>query len=412
MPDNARASARPPGTYAASFGNEKSWSRGLAILWALFLLTMFLEMVNAAFYLLAGKISWPPLSHLLAGSTDLGVLPIETGRLVLVCTLFIGLWVGWGWLRYLLATVDFLSGAWLVVRMIASYHAAPKFKATGIADMPVYSSIESMPKIALGILYLGTAAYIVFSHDVLEFIAHRRARGRAWSAILVTVVSYGCLVLILGAQPFYNLWLRSQRPGAVAFGEDTLRTVSQSWAGDSMDSRLDPEFAKKFNPNDRKATFDGFKALGQLQNANPAPPLVVTTVQPNPLQNIVPAPADLFTRVTPDGYSFQLTGRYNTTGATFEHGHVQFGFDLVRDLFGPWQISGFDAQNVSIERPKPPTPPVPAPDALPGTPGAATPSPAVATPAATASTLPTDAAAPTPAVSASPAATPVPSTDG
>ncbi len=420
VPTTTSASARPPGTYAASFGNEKSWARGLGILWTLFLLTMLLEGLNAAFYLLAGKISWPPMSHVMIGSMD-QILPVETARLVLVCTLFIGLWVGWGWLRYVLATIDFLSGLWLVVGMIASYHAAPKFKATGIADVPVYTSIESMPKIALGILYLLTAAYVILSHDVLEFVAHRRTNGRVWSAILVTIISYGCMVLILGAQPFYNLWLNTQRPAAMAFGEDTLRTISQSWAGDSIDSRLDPEFAKSFTPNDRKATFAGFKPLGPLQSANTAPPLVVTTVQPNPLQNIVPAPADLATQVTPDGYSFQVNARYNTTGATFEHGNVRFGFDLVRDLVGAWRIRGLDARDVKIDYPHPPAPPAtPAPDGVPGT---TAPSP---TPTATASTLPTDAAAPAPsptpapttpvapppAASATPAASPVPSTGG
>ncbi len=152
---------------------------------------------------------------------------------------------------------------------------------------------------------------------------------------------------------------------------------------------------------------------------------MVTTVQSNPLQNIVPAPADLATRVTPDGYSFQVNARYNTNGAAFEHGNVRFGFDLVRDLVGAWRIKGLDARDVKIDYPHPPAPPTtPAPDAAPGT---TAPAP---TPAATASTLPTDAAAPSPALatpatpppatpvapppaaSATPAATPVPSTGG
>ena len=279
-----------------------------------------------------------------------------------------------------------------------------------------------MPKMALSILYLLIAGYVVLSHDVLAFIAHRRTRGRIWSALLITVVVYACMLLILGAQPFYNLWLQQQRPGVLAYGENTLRTMSDRWAGDSIDDRIDPEFAKQFTPDGRQATFANFKDLGQLRAANPAPPLGLVSVRPDPLQNLVPAPANISTSTTKDGSGFQVNARYNTTGATFEHGEVKFGFDLVRDLFGSWRVRGLDAVPIRIDRPHPPAP-TPAPDAAPAAPGAGSPAPGSApspTPTATISTRATDADAPTPAASVPatpaatvmPTATPAPSTGG
>ncbi len=379
--------------------------RGLSILWSIFLLALLAEAFNAAFYLLAGKVSWPPASHLVFGSVDVGALPLETIRLAMICTLFIGLWAGWGWLRWLLGVAAFLAGALLLVQVIQSYHAAPKFRKTGIADAPVFSSIESLPKTALGILYLLMAGYVVFSYDVVEFVNHRRTRGRIWSALLVTVIVYPCMLLILGAQPIYNFWLQKQRASALAFGEDTLRTMSDQWAGNCIDDRIDREFGKQFTPDGRKSTFANFKDLGHLTAANPVPPMVITSVKPDPLQNIVPAPADISTQVTKDESGFQMNARYSTTGATFEHGEVKFGFDLVRDLFGPWRIRGLDAVPIRIDRPHKAAP-TPSPDAspVPGAPNdpAASPAPS-AMPGPTTSTAPTDAAAPTPA------ATPVPS---
>ncbi len=365
VPSLGGATVRPAGTYAASFGEEHSPSRGLGILWTLFVAAMILEAVNAAFYLLAGKVSWPPLSHLVVGSGTV-IFPMETLRLAVVSTCFVGLWVGWNWLRYLLATVDFLSGLWLLVSMAASHYSAPRLRSVGAVGVPVYSEIEAMPKIALGLLYLGTAAYVLFSVDLLAFTAHRRAHGRVWSAVLVTFFAYACVALVLGAQPIYNAWLQTRRADAMAFGEDTLRKMSDAWDPTSLDDRIDPVFAQSFTPDGRKSTFANFKDLGRLRDANAAAPLYVTSVRFDPLQNLVPAPSDVATGVTGDGLSFQVRARYNTTGATFEHGRVQFGLDLARELFGPWRVVGLDAQQVNIERPRPPA----AIPAIPPTPSA------------------------------------------
>ena len=370
VPTVAGATARPAGTYAVSFGQDRSWSRGLGILWALFVAAMTLEAINAAFYLLSGKISWPPVSQLAVGSGTV-VLPMEALRLVVVSTCFVGLWVGWSWLRYVLATVDFFSGLWLLVSMIASSQSAPKFRSLGVTEVPVYSQIEAMPKIVLGLLYLGTAAYVMFSVDLLAFTEHRRAHGRVWSAMLVTVFAYACTALVLGAQPIYNAWLQTRRAGAVSFGEDTLRTMADSWSPTCIDDRIDPGFAGSFTPSGRQSTFANFKDLGRLRDAHTAPPLYITSVRSDPLQNIVPAPSDIATGVAQDGMGFQMRARYSTTGATYEHGRVQFGLDLARELFGTWRIVGLDAREVNIERPRPSAPPPAAPDASP----AATPAP-------------------------------------
>ena len=375
--------------YTTGLGNERSWGRGLAILWALFLAALLLEALNATYYVLAGKNGWP--------------LPIEAGRLALVCTFFISLWAGLGWLRYLLATVDVLSAAWLLTDSILSYKAAPKFRGGGGADWTIYSSIESFPKVALGLLYLSTAAYLLFSHDVQEFMIHRRARGRVWSALLVTVVAYGSMLLIFAAQPIYGRWMQGQSADAGRFGEEELRKAAEHWDPTSLDGDLDSAYAKSFTKADRASTFGSFKSLGPLKNANTAPAVARAPMPQYPLQDKVPIPQGINSEANKAGTGFEVTANYTTAGAEFEHGKAKFGFDLVRDLFGPWRVTKLNVENVQYDRPPAPAP-TPAADAppaqatgtVPAPSPALVPSPSV-TPATTVAPSPMASTTPTPA---------------
>ena len=428
VPESARGDARMSNTYAASaLGNERSWGRGLAILWALFLATLLMEMLNAACYLLAGKVGWP--------------LPIDVARIALVCTFFIALWSGLGWLRYLLAAIDFLAGAWLLTDCILSYRAYPKFAAIGQADWTIYSSGESFPKIAVALLCLVTAAYLLLSYDVREFLAHRRARGRIWSALLVTVVAYGGMLLIFAAPLFYGEWMQAQRADAQSFGDATLRAAAENWDATALDDKLDAAYAKTFTKADRATTFGNFKALGPLKNIDPAPVVARPAMPQYPLQDKVPIPQGIDSQPDATRRGFTLTAKYAPTSVDFEHGHGKFGFDLTRDLFGPWRITKLNVESVQYDHPpKPATPPSPDASPAPADPNAV-PAPPAASPGPTTSTMATDAAAPSPAVTpasspttaapvpptpppsasvarppaaspANPAATPVPSTGG
>ena len=418
------AEGRTTSAYTSvTLGKERSWTRGIAFVWGLFLVAMALEALTAAFYVMAGKVGWPPLSYLFLSHGP--VLPVDLIRLALLCTFFVGLWVGQHWLRYAFALVSLLSSVWVFACVFASYHAAAKFKATGQTDVPVLSQMELLPTIALAILYLVLAAYLFFSIDLREFTVHRRTNGRVWALGLATVVSFGCLAAILiEPQPLYNNWLQKQRASAVAFGEDTLKKMSDEWSPTSIDDRIDPGFATGFTPAARQTTFANFKDLGRLRDAHTAPAPILPPPAPDPLHKVPAATpnAPLAIDHNPDGSVSQMHARYDTTGATFEHGSVRFILDLVRDPSGPWRIGKLDATDVNIERPKRATPPPTAPAASPAPDG----TPLSPSPAATASTITTDAAAPTPAatpaaatpavatpaVPATPAASPAPTTGG
>lgn len=399
---------RPAGGYTGSLGKERSWQRGIGLVWTGFLVAMALEALRAAFYLMAGKVGWPPVNYLLLSHGP--VLPVDLIRLVLVCTFFVGLWVGQGWLRYVFGLASLLSSVWVFSEVFGSYHAMGKFKATGETAVPILSSMENLPMIALAILYLVLAAYVFFSTDLQEFTLHRRANGRIWALLLATVVAFGGLAAIIGApQPYYNKWVQQQRDSAVAFGEDTLRKMSDAWDPTSIDDRIDPGFATGFTPAARQTTFANFKDLGRLQDAHTAPAAATAAPAPDPLNKVPPAPADapLAINHNPDGSVGQTHAHYDTTGATFEHGSVRFILDLVRDATGPWRIAKLDAKDVNIQRPKRATPP---PDTASPAPDGTTPSPS---PAATVSTATTDAAAPTPAATpATMPTSPAPSTGG
>ncbi len=409
MPEATRGAASSSNAYTATLSGDNSWSLGLAILWGLFLVVMCVDIYNAACYCLAGKFGWP--------------LPVDVVRVGLFCTAFIALWSGLGVTRYFLALVSFAAGIWLWIDCTLSYRAYPQLMATGSANWTVYSHAESIPKVLVGLFCLVLAAYVFFSYDVREFLAHRRRRGRIWSALLSAIVVYGLMLAVFAVPLFYGKWMQDQYADAQRFGDETLRTMAEHWAPTSLDAKLDSGYAKTgLTKADRVTTFANFKALGALKTISPLPVVPRAPMPQYPLQDKYPIPQGITSQADAGLKEFEVTAKYATESVDFEHGHAKFGFDLVRALFGPWRIAKLNVENVQYDQPPKPAPtpvpegtPVPAGSATPLSSPAATPA-TLATPTATTSTRTTDAAAPTPvpatpttvAPSIAPAASPTP----
>ena len=369
VPEPTRGSGQMSGTYVETLSKEKSWGRGLAILWGLFLWMIVFEALNAACYLLAGRVGWP--------------LPVDVARIAIVCTAFIALWSGLPWLRHVMVLVYALAGAWLLVDCTLSYRAYPQLMATGSANWAVYSTIESFPKIVVGLTCLTIAAYVLFSDDVREFIIHRRRQGRMGTALLSAIVVYGLMLLIFVAPLFYGKWMQAQYADVQRYGEETLRTAAEHWEVTAFDAKLDSAYAKNtFTKADRATTLGNFKALGPVKSIDPAPVVVRTPMPQYPLQDKYPIPQGVDSQVDSTRKGFELTAKYGPVDVNFEHGHGRFGFDLARPLSGQWRIMKLNVETVQYDaRPKPAA--TPAPDASPAVDPSASPgaSPAVVPPA-------------------------------
>ena len=109
-PDSARNS-RLPGTYAANYGSDPSWKRGATVLCLLFGLAAAAEFFRAVFSVWSG-------TRLLPVEPETGRL-IEMGRVVGEATIFLLLWVGWSWVRWVLVAADFLFGAFFLITAVA-----------------------------------------------------------------------------------------------------------------------------------------------------------------------------------------------------------------------------------------------------------------------------------------------------
>lgn len=353
VPEQARGGAKMSGTYVDTLSKEKSWGRGLAILWGLFLVVMALDVRNATCYCLAGKVGWP--------------LPVDVARIGLFCTAFIALWSGLALTRYLLVVVSFLAGIWLWTDCTLSYRAYPQLMATGSANWAVYSTGESLPKVAVGLFCLVIAGYALFSDDLREFIAHRRVRGRIWSALLSAIVVYGLMLAVFAVPLSYGKWMQDQYADVQRFGDETLRTAAETWEPTVLDAKLDPGYAKTFSKPDRVTTFGNFKALGRVKSIEPAPMVLRPPMPQYPLQDKYPIPKGIDSQADAAQRGFELTAKYGPVNVDFEHGHGRFGFDLARPLSGSWRIMKLNVETVQYDaRPKPSPSPA-SPDATPAT---------------------------------------------
>ena len=328
---------RLPGTYAANYGDDMNWHRGVAVLWTLFGLAALGELVHAAFYMLAGHAGWP-LSYDLAR--------VGVGALV-----FLTLWLGWSWTRWLLVVADFLFGMWLVIWVVAG-HTASGQPPPGMEAVPGEALIETLPKLALGIIYLFTAGYLAFSADVIDFTRHRREEGRGWVFIPVLVLVTIYVALVATAQVPYWLWIALQSKRAQTFGDETMHAMTDHWNSDALAAQGDEHFLQTWTPEFRGKALGSLAPLGTLQKLNG----VSTAMLP--------------TTVDDQGGGFLVQYRYDVQRVNFSHGHAHFNLLLTKHPFGSWRLDNFEVDDVNFDtapKPLPPAAPVPAPAAAPTT---------------------------------------------
>ncbi len=163
----------------------------MTVLWVFFALTILGEAAHAAVILLSGQL-YPA--------------PADLVRVCIGGALFIALWLGWGWLRWPLAVINFLHGAWLIVWTIFLHNDLAQRAALAGEPAPGYG-IGSIPSLALGGVCLAYAAYLAFSADVLDFLRHRREEGRGWVAGPLALGVMACVGAVLASPLFYGLWL-------------------------------------------------------------------------------------------------------------------------------------------------------------------------------------------------------------
>ena len=337
-PDDSQAS-RLPGTYAANYGSEPSWKRGLFVLLLLF------GLAAVAGFLRVLVIVW-------SGSRGLPLLPetgrlVEIGRIAGVATLFALLWTGWSLPRWLLAVVIFFFGLFFVITVAAPLPTPP-------GAIPVLNGgrIVAAPQLALGVIYLVTAAYLVFSMDVISWARHRREAGRGWVILPVALVAGAYAFALSNVQPYYRQQFERWKPEAAQFATEAMRAVAQNWDLAAYEQRADPEYLKIWTPDQRKMTFGTLAGLG----ATPAFPEGKETDEPKP-------------SVTRDGRSFQVSYTCDFGKVRSAHGTADFGCIVSRSIGGVWHL-----QNLLISDPVfDPAPDAVAPATPPGAPATTTP---------------------------------------
>ena len=318
--------ARLPGTYAANYGSDPNWKRGVSVLWVLFGLAAAAEFLRAVF------IVWSS-SRILPVDPATGWL-VETGRVVVEAVIFLLLWVGWSWPRWVLVAVDFLFGAFFLITAIAPLPTPP-------GTLPV-TGLVTLPQMALGVIYLVTAAYLAFSADVIGFTRHRREEGRGWVVLPVALIAGACAFVICAVRPYCQHLFQQWKPGATRFATESLRDMAQNWDAKTYEQRADPEYLKVWTPEQRKMTFGTLAGLGPSAN------LPEATLADEPKASVARS-----------GGSFQVNYPCDFGKLRFAHGSASFGCIVSRHIFGPWQLENLIISEPEFD-PEPPAAPTPA----------------------------------------------------
>ena len=323
MPPPVTRASRLPGTYAANSGGEDmNWRRGVGTLWVIFGLTAVLEFARASFQLLAGYTNWP---------SDGDVVRVGLSSLF-----FLTLWFGWGWTRWVLATVDFLCGMHALAWGIAG-HMNPA--SAGAQAMRTASPlVGTVPSVGLGLVYLFTAAYVAFSADVLDFARHRREEGQGWviGPVLALVGAYMAVLFTLEVP--YLVWIKAREGQARTFGDEMSRQMAQNWDPNSIAGVGDPTFNENWTPDFTKAAFGSLAPLGPLEKMG--------QVDLRPLA----------TRFDLASGGFIMQYSYNLRQARFAHGTSNIGIFVVKPLFGPWEIDNLTMDEVHFDPQSAPAP--------------------------------------------------------
>ena len=326
-PDGVKAS-RLPGTYAANYSDDPNWRRGVTVLWLLFGLAAAAEFFRALFIAWSGNKGLPP--------------EYEAGRIGAEAVVFLLLWVGWSWPRWLLVAVDFLFGAWFIISVVAPLPTDPRGPVAAHPGV----GFATIPQLALGVIYLASATYLAFSADVIGFVRHRREEGRGWVVVPLILIVGATAVLVCNVQPFCKALFEQWRPEAAQFATESLRDMAQNWDVAAYEKRADPEYLKVWTEDQRRLTFGTLAGFGPSHNL--------------PAAKMVDEPQ---AGVARGGGAFLVSYDCEFGKVRFAHGSGSFGCIVSRHMFGPWQL-----ENLVVSEPEfDPAPAAPAAGA--GSPG-------------------------------------------
>ena len=321
--------ARLPGTYAAHFdGDDMNWRRGLTILWVLVGTTAGVEIVRSVLALLAG----------LGGPTLIGVFRVGGST-----ALFLALWPGHGFVRWGLVAFDFCAGLYLALwGVIANPVMGSGFPA-GSTAAEAAPLLAEMPGIVLGLLYLGTAAYVAMSADVVDFLRHRREAGRGWVLAPLAVLGLGYLGVFGVLEVPYRFWLGSPYAQARDFGDETTQRMAAHWDPQSIAGLGNARFNQGWTEDYQRQVFASLAPLGPNEH------LGVWRMQRQP-PLFIPAEGGVIRQYA-----------YSLTQARFAHGSADLDLVVSKPLFRPWQIDDLQVNDVRYDpKPTPAPPPEPA----------------------------------------------------
>ena len=309
---------RLPGTYAGNYLEaDPHPNRGALIIGGFFALALLIEVFELFTAIFSGYSLEVDLSSLI--------------RVGLISLTLILLWAGVGWVRWPLAALAFFVGLHLVIQTAAA-NAGFYSQPSGLpADRPLPTpmslshQIESILPIMHGLIYLGLSAYLVFSSNVAAFIRQQKEK-ESGKAISVAPVASLCGLLLLTLclmRPLCMAWRDAEQQRAVAFGDESVRAITEHWDYKAFDARADADYAAQWPLEAQKSVFGSLSPLGSLQKMDEH---------------------SLNLHGTLDGKDgsggLEWRGYYLGQGA-FEHGHGTMTLELHRGLFSPWRIASW-----------------------------------------------------------------------
>ena len=311
---------------SSGYSEDSNWRRGITWLWVLFGGIALAEACYAVFAALGGyTLQLPP---------GYDLIPVY-----LLCAVFLTLWFGWNWTRWILALFAFLFGAWLAVTLLRETDVQLQAGA-GIKGQPGTGFLAKLPLVAASLLYLILALYLTFGSDVAAFTKHRREEGRGWVAVPIALLLGVYVVAMMAVPDLYKIWMRQQQAAVTDYGRDTLRTAAEHWDSAVLAARFDDSLLERVPPETRAKMLAIYTPLGPLQRTD---------------QEV----SHVSSQFDPQENRFVLRGDYTAWGQ-FAHGKDHFSFNVSRSLFGPWQVSLFTEDGMAVDRPPAPAAPVPA----------------------------------------------------
>ena len=309
-------------TSTAGYDEDANWRRGVTFLWILFGLIACAEACHVAFSVLAGYAS--------------GLLVSDLIRVGVLCGVFLTLWFGWNWTRWLLVVFAFLFGAAQLVALMRLTDLQLRVGAATASQPLPGDLLYNAPVLAAAVLYLLLAGYLGFASDVPAFTKHRREEGRGWVAVPVALLLAAYVAVLFIVPMVCKLWFDGQRAGATKFGQETLWAISEHWDPAVFASRCDAELLAYFQEGDRQRMMASLAPLGPVQSA---------TGEVGRLSSHFDAGQQ----------GFVLGGGYIAQGQ-FAHGKARVTFTLKRSFSGPWRVRLITVDNLSLNPAPPATP--------------------------------------------------------